>query len=155
VGFDTFHKPSGSRSGRLTPTGKNGPTVLIYNLLRPILRFWRGFIIFRAVSFTIFRTKKVTSLINYKIVSSRSPYHFYLLTAGVDVVYFQWITLRHTTVGRTPLDEGSARQRDLYLTTQTLTRNTHDTSGIRIHDPSKRSAAADPRLRPRGHWDRH
>jgi hypothetical protein len=24
--------------------------------------------------------------------------------------------------------------------------------GIRTHDPSKR-AAADPRLRPRGHWD--
>jgi hypothetical protein len=27
------------------------------------------------------------------------------------------ITLRHTTLGRTPLDEGSARRRDLYLTT--------------------------------------
>jgi hypothetical protein len=26
--------------------------------------------------------------------------------------------LRHTTVGRTPLDEGSARRRDLYLTNQ-------------------------------------
>jgi hypothetical protein len=26
--------------------------------------------------------------------------------------------------------------------------------GIRTHNPSKR-AAADPRLRPRGHWDRH
>jgi hypothetical protein len=31
------------------------------------------------------------------------------------------ITLRHTTLGRTPLDEWSARHRDLYLTT----RNTH------------------------------
>jgi hypothetical protein len=28
------------------------------------------------------------------------------------------ITLRHTTLGRTPLDEWSARSRDLYLTTQ-------------------------------------
>jgi hypothetical protein len=27
------------------------------------------------------------------------------------------ITLRHTTLGRTPLDEGPARRRDLYLTT--------------------------------------
>jgi hypothetical protein len=27
------------------------------------------------------------------------------------------ISLRHTTLGRTPLDEGSARRRDLYLTT--------------------------------------
>jgi hypothetical protein len=31
-------------------------------------------------------------------------------------------TQRHTTVGRTPLDEGSARRRDLYLTTH----NTHN-----------------------------
>jgi hypothetical protein len=31
------------------------------------------------------------------------------------------ITLRHTTVGRTPLNEGSARRRDLYMTTH----NTH------------------------------
>jgi hypothetical protein len=31
------------------------------------------------------------------------------------------ITLRHNTLGRTPLDEWSARRRDLYLTTQ----NTH------------------------------
>ena len=31
------------------------------------------------------------------------------------------ITLRHTTLGRTPLDEGSARGRDLCLTTH----NTH------------------------------
>ena len=28
-----------------------------------------------------------------------------------------WITFRRTTVGRTPLDEWSARRRDLYLTT--------------------------------------
>ena len=33
------------------------------------------------------------------------------------------ITLRHTTLGRTPLDEWSVRHRDLYLTT----RNTHNT----------------------------
>ena len=64
------------------------------------------------------------------------------------------ITLRHTTLGRTPLDERSARRRDLYLTTH----NTHKTDihapgGIRTRNPSKR-AVADPRLRPRGHWDR-
>ena len=33
-----------------------------------------------------------------------------------------WITLRHTTVGRTPLDEWSARRRDLHPTTH----NTHN-----------------------------
>jgi hypothetical protein len=63
-------------------------------------------------------------------------------------------TQTHTKVGRTPLDEGSARRRAPYLTTQTLTRQTSmSPGGIRTHDPSKRSAA-DLRLRPRGHWDR-
>ena len=36
------------------------------------------------------------------------------------------IILRHTTTGRTPLDEWSARRRDLYLTTQ----NTHRRQNI-------------------------
>jgi hypothetical protein len=88
--------------------------------------------------------------------SFRSPSPFYLLTVGVEVVYFRLITLRHTTVGRTPLDEGSARRRDLYLTTQTLykrPKKIHARGGIRAHDPSKRSTT-DLRHRPRGHWDR-
>jgi hypothetical protein len=59
-----------------------------------------------------------------------------------------------TTVGRTPLEEGLARHRALYLTTQTLYKtNIHAPGEIRTHDPSKRSAT-DLRLRPRGHWDR-
>jgi hypothetical protein len=64
----------------------------------------------------------------------------------------QW----HTTVGRTPLDEWSARRRDLYLTnTQHLQlTNIHAPDGIRTRNPSRR-AAADPRLRPLDHWDRH
>jgi len=57
------------------------------------------------------------------------------------------ITLRHTTLGRTPLDEWSARRRDLYVTTH----NNHDTictpNGIRIRNPNKQ-AAADPPLKP-------
>ena len=63
----------------------------------------------------------------------------------------QW----RTTVGRTPLDEWSARRRDLYLTTH----NTHNRqtsmppSGVRTHDLS-RWAAVDLSLRPRGHWDK-
>ena len=67
-------------------------------------------------------------------------------------------TQRHTTLGRTPLDEWSARRRDFYVTTH----NTHDrhpcpsppTDGIRTRNPSRR-AAADPLLRHRGHPDRH
>jgi hypothetical protein len=57
------------------------------------------------------------------------------------------ITLRHTTLGRTPLDERSTRLRNLYLTDM-------DTHGvIRTLNPSKQ-AAADASLRPRGYRDR-
>jgi len=63
-------------------------------------------------------------------------------------------TQRRTTVGRTPLGELSALRRDLYLTTHvTLTTNIRDPCGIRTLNLSRR-AAADLRLRPRGHWDR-
>ena len=62
----------------------------------------------------------------------------------------QW----RTTVGRTPLDEWSARRWALYLTTH----NTHNSKhpcpgGIRARNLSRR-AAEDLRLRPRGHWGR-
>ena len=36
----------------------------------------------------------------------------------------------------------------------TFNTDIHAPGGIRTHNPSKR-AAVDPRLRPRGHWDRH
>jgi len=63
-------------------------------------------------------------------------------------------TQRRTTADRNPLDKWSARRRDLYtLHHTTLTTNIHALGGIRTHNPSKR-AAADPHLRPRGHWDR-
>ena len=53
------------------------------------------------------------------------------------------ITLRHTTLVSTPLDEWSARRRDLYLTTHnTQNRQTSmPPGGIRTHNPSKRTAA--------------
>ena len=64
-------------------------------------------------------------------------------------------TQRRSTVGRTPLDERSARLRELYLTT-------HKTQNSQISMPqvgfeptiSAGERAADLRLRPRGHWDR-
>jgi hypothetical protein len=63
-----------------------------------------------------------------------------------------YITLRHTTLGGTPPDEGSVRRRNLYLTTLTQSQetNTHALGWIRTSDPSKRSAEG-PRHRPRGH----
>jgi hypothetical protein len=48
-------------------------------------------------------------------------------------------TQRRTTVGRTPLEDWSARRRDHYLTTH----NTHS-----------RRAAVELRLKSLGHWDR-
>jgi hypothetical protein len=62
------------------------------------------------------------------------------------------------THSRTPLDEWSARRRDLYLhrtgqhNIEIQETNIHAPSGIRTRDPSNQ-AAADVRLRPRGHWD--
>jgi hypothetical protein len=84
----------------------------------------------------------------------RSPYLCYLLTVGVEVCYFSLDhTQTHTTVCRTPLGEGLARRRDLYLTTHKHSQETniHALGGVRTHDPSKRSAA-DLRFRRRGHW---
>jgi hypothetical protein len=80
---------------------------------------------------------------------------FYLTTESVDGYCCSWSHSVTHTVGRTPLEEGSVRRRDLYLTTH----NTHkiQTSippgGIRTHNLSRR-AAEDLRLRSRGHWDR-
>jgi len=58
-------------------------------------------------------------------------------------------TQRRITVGRTPLDEWSARRRQHTI----LTTNINAPGRIRTQDLSRR-AAADLRLRPRGHWDR-
>jgi hypothetical protein len=79
----------------------------------------------------------------------------YFFTAGVEVVYFHLIILRHTpqsvillwTRDR-PLAETSTWQHKHSQET-----NIHAPGGIQTHDPSKRSAA-DLRLRPHGHWDR-
>ena len=62
---------------------------------------------------------------------------------------------RRATVGRTPLNEWSARRRDLYLTRHNThnRQHIHAPGGIRTHDRS-RGAAVDLRLRPCGYWDR-
>ena len=64
-------------------------------------------------------------------------------------------TQRHTTVGRTPLDEWSAlAETSTWQHTNTHYRQTSmPTGGIRTHNLSRRSAA-DPRLRRHSHWDR-
>jgi hypothetical protein len=66
---------------------------------------------------------------------------------GLPLPGFATTLIGHTTLGKTPLDESSARRRDLYLTIQET--NIYPPGGIRTHYPSKR-AAADPRRRQRG-----
>jgi len=49
------------------------------------------------------------------------------------------ITLRHTTPGRTVLDEGSARRRELYLTThKTHKKKSHSLAGFEPAVPARR-----------------
>jgi hypothetical protein len=60
------------------------------------------------------------------------------------------ITPRPATVGKT-LYVWSALRRD--NTQRSQETDIHAPGGIQTHDPSK-PAAADPPLRPRGHWDR-
>ena len=93
-----------------------------------------------------------------------SSYIYIFFSCGAATQRGSWLphsrgfldhTQRRPTVGRTPLDERSARRRDLYLTTHnTHKTNIHAPGGIRTHDLS-RLAAVDLRLRPRGHLDRH
>ena len=56
------------------------------------------------------------------------------------------------TLGRTALDEWSARRLDHYLTTHNTHNNTYAPSGIRTRNSSKRQTA-DRRFIPCGHWD--
>jgi len=64
-------------------------------------------------------------------------------------------TQRRTTVGRIPLDEWSARRRDLYMTNtqHSQGKDIHTSGGIQTHNLSRR-AAANPRNRQLAHWDR-
>jgi hypothetical protein len=62
------------------------------------------------------------------------------------------ITLNDDLV-KTPLDEGSVRRKDFYLTIQYLQQtDSHATGGIRTRNPGKRTAA-NPRLSSCGHRD--
>jgi hypothetical protein len=88
---------------------------------------------------------------------------FYLLIVGVKRYYNTWFysfththihTHRHTqththsdTLGRTPVGEGSARHRDLYLTTDNTHKQTYiyASDGIQTRNPSKRATT-----RPQG-----
>jgi hypothetical protein len=66
------------------------------------------------------------------------------------------ITLRHTTLGKTPLDKWSAWRRDLYLTTHNTHKRQTSIISARFEPAIPASERPQtPRLRPRSHWDRH
>jgi len=99
---------------------------------------------------------------NFYVVITDLPLHFlFILTQqpqwarASSFTRFLDHTQRSTTVGRTPLDEWLARRRDLLPdnTQSSQLTDIHVPGRIRTHNPSKR-AAANTRLRPRGHWDR-
>jgi hypothetical protein len=85
-----------------------------------------------------------------------SPSLFYLLVHSRcrGCLFSLDHTQTHTTVGRTPLDEGSARRRDLYLTTQTLTRDKHPCPWWDSNPRSQQALGRDLRLRQCCHWDK-
>jgi len=68
-----------------------------------------------------------------KAPSGPGPPHYRRLT----------IILRHTTIRRTPLPDNTQHSQE---------RDIHVPAGIRTHNLCKREAA-DPRVRPRGHWN--
>ena len=91
------------------------------------------------------------------LISFRSC-HFVCLFFGATAT-LQWATAssfmrfldhtqRRTTVGGTPLDERSARHKDLYLTTH----NTHKRQASM--PPVGLETTISASKRPRGHWDR-
>jgi hypothetical protein len=59
------------------------------------------------------------------------------------------------TIGRTPLDEGSACRRNLYLSTHNIYKRQISMTPARAEPRnSSKLTSAVPRLRPLGHWDR-
>jgi hypothetical protein len=79
-------------------------------------------------------------------------------SGGPEPPYYRGftITLRHTTLGRTPLEGWSARRKTPLPdnTQHSQPTDIRAPGRIRTHNPSKR-AAADPGLRQRGHRDLH
>jgi len=63
------------------------------------------------------------------------------------------ITLRYTTLGRTPLDESWARRRDLYLTTHNIHKRQTSMPPAGFEPTSQQASGRRPTPRPRGNWD--
>jgi hypothetical protein len=73
-------------------------------------------------SIDLFRPRLIVSSNIFQVVFLHRSFYYYLLVHSRcrGCLFSLDHTQAHTTGGRTPLDEGSARRRDLYLTAQTL-----------------------------------
>jgi hypothetical protein len=96
-----------------------------------------------------FKTSLKTCSLTYSPCTAHLLWYFFFLwlsdpnpSHGVPLRGFT-ITPRFTTVGRTPLDELSARRKDLYMTTHNnhIRQTFMPLRGIRTHNPNKRGAA--------------
>jgi hypothetical protein len=95
------------------------------------------------------KPKKMNNEINPMKIDSPLPVGQGLLIIAASRSHF-----KHTTVGRTPLDDRSTRRRDLHMTAhKSQLAKIHDPGGIRTLNPNK-LAAAYLRLRPRRDWVR-
>jgi hypothetical protein len=107
---------------------------------------------------TVFTTARHWSLFSTKLIHSIIvvlPPSTYLFTAGVEVVYFHLVTLRHTphSVALLWTRDRPAVETSTWQHKHSQETNIHAPGRIRTQDPSKRSAA-NLRLRPDGHSDR-
>jgi hypothetical protein len=94
----------------------------------------------------------------YQVIICIIPFicAFFLIARQSPVGHYRdfTITFRHTTLSRTPLVEWSARHRDLFLKTHNK-RYGHSCPRLDLNPQSQRTnSAADPHLRPCGHWER-
>ena len=82
-------------------------TGLVYRRAPKIFNWFQVFFLFLSSFHLLF----VVQTVNV------SPNHTQSLSLSLSLSYTHTNTIRHNTLGRTPLEESSTRRRDLYLTT--------------------------------------
>ena len=92
---------------------------------------------------TLYSVIYIAFYIYYNVIENRvSSTRFVSFFKVASFSRFLDNTKRHTTVGRTPLDEGLAHRRDLYQTKHNTHKrqDIHAPGGILTRNPSKRTA---------------
>jgi hypothetical protein len=103
---------------------------------------------FVEVTFIMYQVAAVEVLLQWFLFGGRSdpiPGHDLTLPGFT-------MTLRHTTLGRTPLDEWSARRRDLYLTTHSTQKGQTDVTPAGFEPETPASQLPQTRALAWPHW---